>query len=318
MVPSTPQDTSNEFSPRSCVLSHCSSGAARSGSTPIGLIMKGDEIQLEGNSNSSRRESLEEAVRRSKEDKEACEEFIRLKRDALEEAFQRANAEKVAADAIKTVKALETLLSTKLKRRKVTDENLAKQKEELQNTLEEKHLLEKQMEEEEGTPLLSPLNSDETPNGDETPITSERVKFTQSNNDTPWLNCSPFVGEKVNDLNPHNEFPHAYKKQCGFSPTLPHHHTITTHRQYTLNTNPSLSPYDKKQHSTMQHTLTKTTSKGAIHLQISILPCQRQLTGTTAICPPNGRLLFRHQDPRKRSGDRSHAQKASAIWHPTH
>ncbi|CAN1237162.1 U-box domain-containing protein 33 [Linum grandiflorum] len=102
--------------------------------------MKGDEIQSEGNSNSSRRESLEEAVRRAKADKEAFEEFISLKRDALEEAFRRANAEKVAADAIETAKALETLLSEELKRRKETEENLAKQK-------EEKLLLEKQREE---------------------------------------------------------------------------------------------------------------------------------------------------------------------------
>ncbi|CAN1157390.1 U-box domain-containing protein 33 [Linum perenne] len=177
-VPSTPRDTSNEFtdfesrSPRSCILSHCSSSGARSGNVPRfltqgsqvgmglmgsalsdsiskhhgddpigdGLMMKGDEIQ-------SRRESLEEAVRRAKADKEAFEEFISLKRDALEEAFRRANAEKVAADAIETAKALETLLSDELKRRKETEEMLAKERDELQNTLKQKHLQEKQMEE---------------------------------------------------------------------------------------------------------------------------------------------------------------------------
>ncbi|CAI0627728.1 unnamed protein product [Linum tenue] len=138
--PSTPRDTSAEFngsesrSPRSSVLSLSSSGGIAVGSVgansnfsrflaPVGMeLMNSDSVSKHDEPNgggdhlkravgdpstlssgNSRRESLDDAVRRAKAEKEAFEEFISLKRDALDEAVRRANAEKVASEAIETV-----------------------------------------------------------------------------------------------------------------------------------------------------------------------------------------------------------------------
>ncbi|CAL1413823.1 unnamed protein product [Linum trigynum] len=179
--PSTPRDTSAEFngsesrSPRSSVLSLSSSGGIAVGSVgansnfsrflaPVGMeLMNSDSISKHDepiggdhlkravgdpstlSSGNSRRESLDDAVRRAKAEKEAFEEFISLKRDALDEAVRRANAEKVASEAIETAKALENLLSEELKRRKETEAILSKEKEELRVALEQKNRLDRQM-----------------------------------------------------------------------------------------------------------------------------------------------------------------------------